>query len=333
METEQGLSRSIKYQAKKYLECVGVHTEAPTSIAGVPIEYPYSAVGNASWDSFIPAEDWENYQAMETLFEEKTIPPLWIPFIREVYKERTLHGSQSPVDLVNGLLFLSKESPLTQHDSFFKFQTIGEETIDFRNGEAIGNAITEVLANPILRKEYKHILCSLIPDTSYDRVDKELIQHVLKKTGITQGICVDFGCGVGIETGNWAKQLKFFTILGLERQYHPQWYDPYWKEKPKQQKNLHFMRGDFQEGVPLRENSVDVALLQFVAQHITQKSVQKMLQETRRVLKPDGWLFVGPQYTEDFSNMRMFRKEVSPEKTTYMLKEYHYDDKTQELTP
>lgn len=104
---------------------------------------------------------------------------------------------------------------------------------------------------------------------------------------------LDLGCGIGRDTEKWSEKLGLFTV-GLERQHHHQWYDPYWQEGRQKHNNLNFVLRDFNQGVPIKDECADVVIFQHVVQHVTQESLAKGLREGLRVLKKGGWLFVGP---------------------------------------
>lgn len=323
MTEEKGLSRSLRYQAENYLKSLGTKVEAPVLVAGVAIDFPYSEVQPAAYDEYVPEGAWKNYETLKALFAPESLSPEWVSFIKEVDKERKANGCKGPVNLVSGLYFLTEESPRAQKAGLPKFGKLDDGEMNFQDGIIISKSIDTVLANPELRKEYKQVLNSLIPDVSNGWLDKTKIQKVLEKTGVQGGVLLDLGCGMGRDTEEWSEKLGLFTV-GLERQYHCQWYDPYWKEKRKEHTNLGFVLGDFGRGVPFKDGCADVAIFQYVAQHITQSSLEKGLQEALRVLKNKSWLFVGPQQTKDYSDWRFFKKEAVGGGKEFHFKEYKY---------
>lgn len=192
--------------------------------------------------------------------------------------------------------------------------------------------INTVLGNKELRTELKRILGNLIPDIAGGSLNKSVVEKVLQKAGITKGILVDLGCGTGENTEDLASGLDLFT-LGLDRQYHRQWYDPHWREACKSHPNLGFVLGDFAMGIPLKEECADAAIFQYVAQHITQGGLEKGLKEALRVLRNGGYLFVGPQCTSDYVSWRIFKKEATGDGQISSFKEYKYYDIVPEDKP
>lgn len=111
MSCEKGLSQSLKYQAEKYLKGSGIKTEPPLLVEGMAIDYPYSEVRYASWNAYVPEGVWKSYEAMKKLFDPQSLPKTWIAFIKEVSKERKAKGCNCPVNLVDGLFFLTEDFP------------------------------------------------------------------------------------------------------------------------------------------------------------------------------------------------------------------------------
>lgn len=332
MTGEKGLSRSLTYQANNYLESSGINSDAPVIVDGVGVDFPYSEIEFVDYNTPIPEGVWESYQTLKTLFTPENMSPQWKSLIKEVNKERKTNGCKSPVDLIYGLYFLTEESSLAQEIGLPRFERLSNGGINFQDGAMITKSIDTVLADPELRKEYKHLLIYQLPDESNIPLEKDNVRKVLEKTGIKGGILLDLGCGIGRDTEEWSEKLGLFTV-GLERQYHRQWYDPYWKEGRKQHSNLNFIIGDFNQSVPVKDECVDAVVFQHVAQHVTQDSLEKGLQEGLRVLKMGGWLFVGPQHTKDYSDWRYFKKEATENGEVFHFKEYRYYDLVPEDKP
>lgn len=324
MSKEMSLSRSIKKQADNYLESIGFGN-SELVVRGVKIDFPYSEVACASYDSYVPAGVFKSYEEMSELFNPERIPPKWINFIKEVDKERRNNGCDGPIDLGSGLYFLTEESALARKSGLPKLGRLDEGGIDFQDGKKIEKMINQVLDDPKLRSEYKAILCCLMPDVSHGWLDEDSIGKVLQKLGVKKGILLDLGCGTGEKTEIWSEKLGILTV-GVERQYHEHWYGPYWRDGIRKKNNLAFVRGDFKRGLPIKDECADAAIFQFVAQHITEESMECGLQEASRVLKNGGLLFVGPQCSQGHSGWRIFRKESQNGKDESSFKEYKYYD-------
>lgn len=328
----ENLSRSINRQARNYIRSSGLDRREYAMVQGIKIDFPYSEVETMSYDDFVPPGVYESYETMSELFDPQKMSPKWINFIKEVGKARKQNGSRGPVNLGAGILFLSEESTLAQKCGVPKLGRTKEGDINFRDGKKIKKMIDMVLDNPQLRQEYKTLLTRLIPDVSNDWLDKDEVRKVLEKSGIRGGIMLDLGCGTGCETSTWSQKMEMFTI-GVERQYHRNWYDPNWKDESRKQKNLSFTRGDFKRGLPFKDESADAAVFQFVAQHVTEESIESGVQEALRVLKDGGWMFVGPQSGRGNSGWRFFRKEKGNGGQDAKFKEYKYYDIVPEDKP
>lgn len=326
---EKELARSLKIRTNKYFDNMGVGTKDTLFVGGVAIDFPYSEVERASWNDHVSNEAWKNFETLSSLFNPEKMPEKWVGFTKEVGKERKKCGSGGPVNLLYGLYFFTQENSLALEANLPKFERYESGDVDFHDGQKITTLIDTVLDNPKLREEYKRVLLNLIPDVSMG-IDKDDVKKVMRKVGIKSGIALDLGCGTGAETKDWSEKLGMMTV-GMDRQYHCHWYDPYWKDKDNE-KNTAFVMGDFNSAIPIKNESADVAFFQYVAHHVTQKSMENGLKESLRVLKNDGWLFVGPQQYKDGSEWRFFKKEAT-DGNEYHFKEYGYYDIVPEDKP
>jgi len=222
MAGEKGLAQSIKYRAEHYLNSMGIDRIPPVMIDGVGVDYPYSEVEGAGYNEPIPEGVWKNYEALKSLHTSENIPPHWKTFIKEVNKSRKANGCYGPVDLVYGLFFFTEEHPLAQKANLPHFALTDDGVTNFQDTAIITNTINTILANDELRHGYQQVMDNLLPDLSQIPLGKDYVQKMLSRMGITGGVVLDLGCGIGRDTAEWSEKLGLFT-LGLERQYHPQW--------------------------------------------------------------------------------------------------------------
>lgn len=305
---EKELAASVKESAKNYMESVGIHYEAPFSIDGIPYSFPYSEVEYASWDEYIPEKVYESYEVLREIFDPENMPESWIKLIKEVGMERKIKGTEYPVNLVYGLNFFAKENPAGKSLLFKEFKRTFGNDPDFSDPSIFVNDMNKVLSDPVMREEFKKSLSILIADISNGYLPKTEVKKILRKEGIEKGIVLDVGCGIGGETSEWAAELDH-TVLGLDRQYHPTWYNKHWKKETCDLPNLEFLRADFNEGLPFADNSIEAVIFQYVAQHVTTEAMENGLKEARRVLKSGGLVFIGPQVQEKYCSWRCFKKE------------------------
>ena len=134
-------------------------------------------------------------------------------------------------------------------------------------------------------------------------IDREKVVQVIEKLGLSGGIFVDLGCGIGSGTESWSESVDM-TVIGIDRQKFDPWYERWFSES----NGTNFLVGDFGQGIPLPADSVDIALLEFVIQHITTVGIEKMLIEVLRVIKANGILVIGPQH-EDWEDDREHNDE------------------------
>lgn len=323
MSKERGLTRSLKYQANKCAYPYSGKPEIPYYVGKVGVDYPYSEVEHASYDDIISPGVWDSYETLKTLFNPESMPPAWHSFIKSVNRAQKETGFTGPVNLAWGISFLAEDCPLAKKYGLEEFGLLNTGETDFRDAEKIKNSINIALAKPKLRKELRRIMSVLSPDMSASYVSTEKLVKFLERAGVTSGILAELGCGLGLESVNFAKNLKM-QVVGMERQYHERWYPKFWVEARKEIGNLDFVRGDFAQALPFAEGSVDAAVMERVVPHVTHKSLENGLREVLRVLKPGGLFFVGPENTKDYSGWRILRKEVTDSGTEYEFKRVNY---------
>lgn len=325
-----GIARSLRYEARKYFQAIS--PDSHITVGKLEYDFPYSGIEFAPYDQPLPPEVYENYESLRRIFDPQTISKEWLEFMKESTRERKTKGLSDPIDLALGLHFLLEESPLARARGLRKLDRLKIGDPDYRNSTMIIETVNNLSADTALRAELKKVLGTLALDVSRSSVSMDRVKRVLDKLGITDGIVVDLGCGIGDETVEWAKTLRH-KIIGVERQYHPEWYNPFWKAESINGPRPIFIRGDFISGIPLRDKSIDAVLVQNVAQHITQKALQTLLKESLRILKNGGIIFVGPEHTKSITSWRIFRKVPAENADGYYLRECRYYDLMPEDKP
>jgi ubiquinone/menaquinone biosynthesis C-methylase UbiE len=113
-----------------------------------------------------------------------------------------------------------------------------------------------------------------------------LLEHIIRYefvTGNTNHIVLDIGCGSGHGSNTLAK--KFKEVHGVDISPEAIAYaEQYWKLP-----NIHFKIGD-SLAIPFPENTFDVVVAFEVFEHLT--DWRKFLSEIKRVLKPDGLVYL-----------------------------------------
>ena len=110
--------------------------------------------------------------------------------------------------------------------------------------------------------------------------------------GRTEGICIDIGCGPGNLDVELAKRSKL-TIIGLDIDGDMK---PFFEEKMRDagiQDRVRFVEGDAQE-LPFPDDYADMIVSRGTLTFIP--DIAKCLREVDRVLKPNGFAFLGGRY-------------------------------------
>ena len=134
---------------------------------------------------------------------------------------------------------------------------------------------------------------------------------------------LDVGCGHGIHSGRAAnKDTKIVALdYSLDNLQTAQ-------ALYKNNKNIQFMRGDLENSLPFPENAFDLVLMLDVIEHIYKRI--PLLQEIRRVLRPQGVLLVSAP-NRDTSWKRQLRAADLPyvtdpdHKIEYTLSEFNQE--------
>lgn len=242
--------------------------------------------------------------------------PKWLDFAREASEERQKRGCTSPLSLSSTVGFFLLEETMARK--------LGIETdeVIFNDTDALTVAFDRILADEELRKRLIFSSGFLLPDRSgsIGYLNHQDIIGTIVSTQ-TSGLLLDLGCGVGYNTEDWAKVTPF-KVVGIDRQYHDNWYGEYWKSKNPR---LSFLRADFMEGLPFGDNSASAVILETVVHNTNSEGLARGLAEIKRVLKPGiGTLAVGPQSHFSGSpipDWRIFRKKLELQTGIYALVE------------
>lgn len=233
------------------------------------------------------------------MFRHQENDKKWEEFLKEAQKLRDQSGTVGSISLLQGLYMFSKSNKTLQGS------LNGKEFIELED-EGMLEVLNRVL-EPDLRPDFLREISYLVGDRSINWLNKDIIVDLLRDKGLNKGILLDLGCGVGEQINEWRTK-SGLTVIGLDRQYHTPWYDEVWHQRIPE---LGFVQADFRVGIPLQDNSVTATVMEYVVNHIDQRSLALGLQETKRVLREDGILVVGPQdtYKPATPHWRIFEKK------------------------
>lgn len=289
-------------------------------IEGVKIRFPYCELEYSNDRDYYQSQTvWDSKRSLYNLFKNN-LPLEWIPFIKEVGKERALAGNDTPMDLVTGVGFILEENSEYVKGAGIKPYTKDiNDDYDYTNIPDLVNTINSVITDKYLRNLLIKSLTIQIFDQGGNWDSNNTINKIFEDLAHQGKTVLDIGVGTGRKTFKRFKETGAKTIA-IERQYHPLQYGEYWSNSnPKMQ----FIRSDAAESIPLANESVDFALMECVVPHITQEALENMLTETARILKVGGILIVGPE-EEDWedeeycaeSRWRYFKKSKSGHSNT-----------------
>lgn len=231
------------------------------------------------------------------------VKPKWIEVIAQANQVRQDAGIDFPLPLEVALYNLQNENgcELAQ-----KMSPV--EVADF---EELAEFLDLVTTNQNIKESFLAETAYLIPDRTSYPPNKLMVADFLQERGITCGTLIDAGCGTGFSVASWHK-LTGLRIVGIERQYHPRWYKPYWCKK---ESKIHFLRGNLMGGLPILDNSVEVCVMDNVVAYMQVDALVQTLEEVNRILRPKvGVLAVAPVYSS--YNWTFFEKrdEISFDK-------------------
>jgi SAM-dependent methyltransferase len=299
-------------------------SEYAPKIHGVPITYPgLASLLFSSYDTMLDPEEYDFALAGRKLYEESPLPAHWVRFLKSVHKERQLKGVQEPLDLTSGAFLTAIDLPEKLKKKLPPYKFLPGYGLDARDTDTTRNLIDTMITDRSLRKEFKKKLAVQIPDRSTGFIREAEVVKMLETVGLKEGYLLDLGCGTGHRTLEW-HQATGLTTIGIDRQYHTQYYSPQWQDS-----NAKFVRGDL-NSLPIASDSIHVAIMEYVISHISDMSLQTITDEVQRVLIPDQGLFiVGPQHAPGYADYRVFRKETQEDATVmaeYSLREVTRDE-------
>lgn len=266
-------------------------------IGGVPVTFPYQSIEKASVKEPIPPKICDSYFAMKDLHRPGAMPENWVGFIQEVASIREKKGCNDPVNLVYAVCFVLEDFPeATRQENLSPFNFLPEGCPDLSDGKKVREVVDSVLVSPRLGPLLIQTITSLIPDMpSGAFLDRDKAVEIIKDEGICDGILLNIGCGLGVNTAQWGKETGLRPV-GVDRQYHPKWYGKNWKDNKS---GAQFVRADIAEAIPMPKESVSVVVYENVVPHQTVDSVEKTLENVHLALHDGGLLVIGPQADDD----------------------------------
>ena len=111
---------------------------------------------------------------------------------------------------------------------------------------------------------------------------------------------VDIACGEGYGSFLMSKYAKNFTVIDIDE-------DTIINANSKyKNNNLSYLQGDVSE-IPLQSSTIDAVISFETIEHITKHD--EMMQEIKRVLKPDGLLIMSSPDKKNYSDKRGFNNQ------------------------
>lgn len=303
-----GLSLKDK-TSERFLE--GLNFGRSTTLT-FPYYEHYISMKSNGW---VPAELEEQYAAGMKVWSTSNLPASWLTFLNEAADEREAKGIITPVPPLHIIDFIiqdedslrEKVEKLLEID-FFELSTIQLEI------DLVKRLVDYFLEDSELRAKLKKGCVDFIYTRSGDWVNNYEVINFIETASITNGRIVDFGCGIGHFTNDYA--IKGNTVIGVDRQYWDTFFSSSWKDE-KAEDTL-FIQAEL-ENVPLAGESVDLVVATSVVGHLADNVVTRMVTEACRILKEGGHMMIGPQNTASYFQYRLFKKvgnnfiELSPE--------------------
>lgn len=316
MSKEIELATSLKREAKLHLSRPSV------SIEGVKVSHPYYRISEllmyrrGNPNDFFNPDEIESWKTVNHLFQPENIPKLWAQFIKQAGELRRMANSEGPLDLVQVVHNLITEDPLAQELAIPDFKRLPSNNPDLRDENEIRSRVDIILSNKELREHFLTFAAYFAPDRTDETVGFKQVTGILRGLGIKEGTLLDLGCGSGAKTLIWQKETGLTTI-GVDRQACQDRYQENWRIDIPQ---AAFLRADFTQSLPFPEESIDVAIMEYITYYVSIPGLTEALKEVGRVLKSNrGLLFVGPQTTGTLSEWRVFRKERAGQAETILL--------------
>jgi hypothetical protein len=271
---------------------------------GVFITPPYAELfyGRAIYDQIpygIPECVVDSYYDNRE-FYENGLPQEWKDMFNKISYRRSTCGIHDPLDFQWSVMFtyLEKKERFKQYGIEEGFD-IYNGFVDFSDNEKTKDLMKVILADEELRNHFIEVASLSVPDGHQEWLDYQNISDLIHALDPTTPI-LDIACGVGIST---QKLSEYYTkIIGVERQYHSDFYDDFWKNN-----DLDFLRGDIR-CLPFKDNSFEIVVMTFTEVYLTEESIIRTLCEVNRVLKNKGVLIIGPQATGDYSHFIVLEK-------------------------
>lgn len=264
---------------------------------GLNIVHPY-------WNDYADprkAEETKHLVSEEWLGEDV------LDFLLQIQAKREEAGLSDPLDYLSSLLLILKNNKMTETGLLMSDYARGllaelnevdiEEIpnfteVDGYNGFFAFPQYVEQLArlcftDDVMKSALVDHLTFQCGDLSAGWLDREEVFNLFKHLGLDTGVLLDVGCGVGL-TSQILRERTNFQVLSFDRQYNGAYY--LWNNAD--QRGL-FAKAEMRQ-IPLKNNSVDVAYLEFITTHTTPEVLASSLDELLRVVKENGFVIIGP---------------------------------------
>lgn len=304
MSTERTIAASLIEKSIDYHT-----TKHGFNVLGHIVVHPYTYVHYLPYDEPVFENQIAGLKAMDHLFSPENLPSSWADFITEAGKLREHYNSRSQIDLIFLVYHLIQNNLLANIYHLPRFSMHNGE-LNLSDEQEVKAIVNNILENPFLKQKLLELSTIYCPTCSGMDLMIEDISELLTARGFTSGYLLDLGCGLGEKTPSWAE--TGLRVIGIDRQYYPDFFPLWHRQYPdymgiSNSQNITYVRSDFIEGLPFQDNSITVAVMYFVAHHITETGLEKGLKEVKKVLINQGLLLVCPQ-EEQWTKWRVFEK-------------------------
>ncbi|MEP7103249.1 MAG: class I SAM-dependent methyltransferase [Candidatus Dojkabacteria bacterium] len=231
------------------------------------------------------------YNVGVDIWSLEKLAPDWLAFINEVIDERELIGRDNSINIFSVITLLIDNNP----EILLKVKHIlDSDFLDdievFTDKVKIIQLVNFFLEDLELRNLLRRTLIDYMPFMSANWVQVRDAKEFIKGLNLDGGLVLDLGCGDGENTADLVG--AGYKVIGIDKQYFPEQFDGNWR---KQQDGLEFKVGDA-EHLDYPRNSVDVIVMTSVIGHYTEEAITRILKEARRIVKPNGYILIGPQH-------------------------------------
>jgi|GEM_PF-6206838 len=224
----------------------------------------------------------------KVIWDPENVADTWKEFLYEVSEAREEAGILGPINVLVGMGNIVNTYAPVRDQLRGEFPDI-DRGLDATNEKQIRGVMNLLISNN-WRDIFHTELATFVPKESALRSYEE-ISHFIENYGLQDEAILDLGCGKGDKVLPLKFSMENGHVYAMDMNFIRRSQNVAW---PSNIDKVTFMQADGRN-LPLANDRIGLVCMVGVIPHLNDSDLGEIFEEIKRVLKPGGYVMVGPQ--------------------------------------